>query len=197
MDDHQSAGRPPGTMGTWDGVRRVREPLAWTLLALAAVGVAVSAWQLFGLPGGSVAPATPRPVAVVTGAPVPAGQTPAPVLPAPHTVSGTGFGVRAAVVAPQFASGGIFTALVLAVVLAVFAGGVTERARQVDQVAVLIEAAALGLGLLSWLFAFSAHLRPGAWFIFDAADLAAVGAALVFTVAVLRSRALRPPAPAT
>jgi hypothetical protein len=35
-------------------------------------------------------------------------------------------------------------------------------------------------------------MRQGVWFIFDAADLAAVAAALVFAVAVLRSRALRP-----
>jgi hypothetical protein len=38
-------------------------------------------------------------------------------------------------------------------------------------------------------------VRQGVWFIFDAADLAAVGAALIFTVAVLRSRALRPLTP--
>ena len=72
-----------------------------------------------------------------------------------------------------------------------FAGGLTDRARQVVRTAISIQAVALGLGVLSWLGALSGHLRPGAWFIFDATDLAAVAAALVFTVAVLGSRALR------
>jgi hypothetical protein len=66
------------------------------------------------------------------------------------------------------------------------------NARQVVQAAVSIQAVALGLGVLSWLGAFGAHSRPGVWFIFDATDLAAVAAALIFTVAVLRSQALRP-----
>jgi hypothetical protein len=35
-------------------------------------------------------------------------------------------------------------------------------------------------------------MRQGVWFIFIATDLAVVAAALIFTVAVLRSRALTP-----
>ena len=81
---------------------------------------------------------------------------------------------------------------VLAVILVAFAGGLTDRARQVVQAAVAIQAVALGLGVLSWLGALGGHMRPGVWFSFDATDLAAVAAALIFTVAVLRSRALRP-----
>jgi hypothetical protein len=94
-------------------------------------------------------------------------------------------------VAPQFVAGGIFTLPVLSVILVAFAGGLTDRARQVVQTAVSIQIVALGLGVLSWLAALGAHLRPGVWFIFDATDLAAVAAALVFAVAVLRSQALR------
>jgi hypothetical protein len=80
---------------------------------------------------------------------------------------------------------------VLAVILVAFAGGLTGRARQVVQAAAAIQAAALALGVLSWLGALGGHLQQGVRFIFDAADLAAVAAALIFTVAVLRSSALR------
>jgi hypothetical protein len=192
------------TAQAWDSVRRVREPLAWALLVIAAIAVLVSAWQLFGLPGAPVATA-PRPVtqvvpvapgAPVTTAPSPVAVVPgAPVTGAPSPVAVTTFGLRASVVAPQFVAGGIFTLPVLSVLLVAFAGGVTDRARQVVQAAVSILAIALGLGVLSWLGALGAHVRQGVWFIFDATDLAAVAAALIFTVAVLRSRALRPLTP--
>jgi len=173
---------PPETARAWDSVRRVREPVAWILLVVTAIFVLVSAWQLFGLPGAPV-PTPPRPVAVATSA---------PATTAPSPVAVMTFGLRASVVAPQFVAGGIFLLPVLSVILAAFAGGVTDRARQVVQAAVSIQAVALGLGLLSWLDALGAHVRQGVWFIFDATDLAAVAAALVFTVAVLRSRTLRP-----
>jgi hypothetical protein len=114
-----------------------------------------------------------------------------PVTPAPSTVAVPAFGVRASAVAPQFAAGGIFVLPVLAVILVAFAGGLTGRARQVVQAAAAIQAAALALGVLSWLGALGGHLQQGVRFIFDAADLAAVAAALIFTVAVLRSSALR------
>jgi hypothetical protein len=173
-------------------VRRVREPVAWILLVVTAIWVLVSAWQLFGLPGAPVpapphpVPAPPHPVAVPVGA---------PVTRAPSPVAVTTFGLRASVVAPQFVAGGIFVLPVLAVILVAFAGGLTDRARQVVQAAVAIQAVALGLGLLSWLGALGGHLRQGVWYIFYATDLAAVAAALIFTVAVLQSRALRPLTP--
>ena len=185
---------PPETARAWDSVRRVREPVAWILLVVTAIFVLVSAWQLFGLPGAPV-PTPPRPVAVATSAPVTTAPSPVAVVPGappPSPVAATTFGLRATVVAPQFVAGGIFLLPVLSVILAAFAGGVTDRARQVVQAAVSIQAVALGLGLLSWLDALGAHVRQGVWFIFDATDLAAVAAALVFTVAVLRSRTLRP-----
>jgi hypothetical protein len=166
------------TAQAWDSVRRVREPIAWVLLVCAAIAVLVSAWQLVGLPGAPVpAPVIPSPAG---------GPVPVPV---------TTFAIRASAVAPQFVGGGIFTLPVLSVILVAFAGGRTDRARQVVQAAVSILAVALGLGVLSWLGALGGHLRQSVWFIFDATDIAAVTAALVFTVAVLRSQALRPLTP--
>jgi hypothetical protein len=191
MSDQLGEEAPAETAQAWDSVRRVREPVAWILLVVTAIWVLVSAWQLFGLPGAPVpvpvpVPAAARSVAVPVGAPVTHTPSPVPV---------TTFGLRASTVAPQFVAGGIFVLPVLAVILVAFAGGLTGRARQVVQAAVAIQAVALALGVLSWLGALGGHLRQGVWFIFDAADLAAVAAALIFTVAVLRSRALRPLTP--
>jgi hypothetical protein len=184
MSDQLGEEAPAETAQAWDSVRRVREPVAWILLVVTAIWVLVSAWQLFGLPGAPVpvpVPAAARSVAVPVGAPVTHTPSPVPV---------TTFGLRASTVAPQFVAGGIFVLPVLAVILVAFAGGLTGRARQVVQAAVAIQAVALALGVLSWLGALGGHLRQGVWFIFDAADLAAVAAALIFTVAVLRSRAM-------
>lgn len=189
MSDQLGEEAPAETAQAWDSVRRVREPVAWILLVVTAIWVLVSAWQLFGLPGAPVpvpVPAAARSVAVPVGAPVTHTPSPVPV---------TTFGLRASTVAPQFVAGGIFVLPVLAVILVAFAGGLTGRARQVVQAAVAIQAVALALGVLSWLGALGGHMRQGVWFIFDAADLAAVAAALIFTVAVLRSRALRPLTP--
>ena len=187
MSDQLGEEAPAETAQAWDSVRRVREPVAWILLVVTAIWVLVSAWQLFGLPGAPVpVPAAARSVAVPVGAPVTHTPSPVPV---------TTFGLRASAVAPQFVAGGIFVLPVLAVILVAFAGGLTGRARQVVQAAAAIQAVALALGVLSWLGALGGHMRQGVWFIFDAADLAAVAAALIFTVAVLRSRALRPLTP--
>jgi hypothetical protein len=186
---------PSETTQAWDTARRVREPVAWTLLVVTAIAVLVSAWQLFGLPGNDL-PAGPvaATAAVKPGTPVTAAPSPVPVTGSSR-VAVTSFGVRASAVAPQFPAGGIFTLPVLSVILVAFAGGLTDRARQVVQTAVSIQVVTLGLGVLSWLGALGTHLRPGVWFIFDATDLAAVAAALIFTVAVLRSQALRPLTP--
>jgi hypothetical protein len=172
MHDQLREEAPSDSAQAWDIVRRVREPIAWALLVIAAIAVVVSAWQLFGLPGAPVpAPPTPSPVAVAS------------------------FAWRASAVAPQFVTGGIFLLPLVSVVLVAFAGGLTSRARLVVQSAVSVQAVALGLGLLSWLGAFGSHSRQAVWFIFDAVDLAALAVALIFTVAVLQSRALRPLAP--
>jgi hypothetical protein len=180
MSDQLGDDVPSETAQAWDSARRVREPIAWALLVVAAIAVLVSAWQLFGLPGDGL-----------PGGPVATASSPAPIA-GPSPVAVTTFGWRASAVAPQFVAGGIFTLPVLSVILVAFAGGLTGRARQVVQTAISILAVALGLGVLSWLGALGAHSRPSVWFIFDATDLAAVAAALIFTVAVLRSQALRP-----
>jgi hypothetical protein len=200
MSDQLGKDMPSETAQAWDSVRRVREPIAWALLVIVAVAVLVSAWQLFGLPGnglpaGPVAHVASRavaPGAPVTAAPSPVAVAPgAPVTAAPSPVAVASFGWRASAVASQFVTGGIVTLTVLAVILVAFAGGLTDHARQVVQTAVSVLVVALGLGVLSWLAALSGHSRPGVWFIFVATELAAVAAALVFAVAVLRSHALR------
>jgi hypothetical protein len=127
--------------GSWDSARRLREPVTWTLLVLTALGLLIGAWQLFGMPG------------------TPPINVPAPV---PGPVPAATFGLRAAVVAPQFVVGGIFVLPIVSVVLVAFAGGLTDRARQVVQTAISIQAVTLGLGLLRWLGALGAHVRPGA-----------------------------------
>ena len=190
MSDQLGNGAPSATAQAWDSVRRFREPLAWMLLVIVAVAVLVSAWQLMGLPGAGL-PGAQVLLHSAAPVPVPAGSSsPAPVPTTLTTV--TTFGPRASAVAQQFDTGGIVTLLVLSVILVAFAGSLTSRARLVVQTAVSILAVTLGLGWISWLGALGAHLRPGVWFIFDALDLAAVAAALIFSVAVLRSQALRP-----
>jgi hypothetical protein len=166
MSDQLGKDVPSETAQAWESVRRVREPVAWILLVATAIWVLVSALQLFDLASAPV-PTVPGQVAVTT------------------------FGLRSSVVAPQFVAGGIITLPVLAVILVAFTGGLTDRARLVVQAAVSIQAVTLGLGVLSWLGALNAQLREGAWFIFVATDLAVSAAALIFTVAVFRSQALR------
>lgn len=174
MDDQRREKAPSETAQAWDSVRRLREPVAWTLLVLTAIGLLIGAWQLFGMPG------TPP---ITAPGPVPG---PVPV---------ASFALRAAVVAPQFVAGGIFLLPILSVVLVAFTGGLTDRARQVVQTAISIQAVTLGLGLLSWLAALGAHVRPGIWFISDLTDLAIVATGLIFTAAMRRSQALRLPLP--
>jgi hypothetical protein len=193
MSDQLGEDVPSETAQAWDSVLRIREPVAWALLVVAAIAVLVSAWQLFGLPGDGL-PGGP----VASSAPFTSGPSPVPVtspgpvpVTSPNPVAVTSFGWRASAVAPQFVAGGIFTLPVLSVILVAFAGGLTDRARQVIQTAISVLAVALGLGVLSWLAALGGHSRPGVWFIFYATDLAAVAAALIFAVAVLRSHALR------
>src|SRR5450755_795869 len=129
MSDQLGEDVPSETAQAWDSVRRVREPIAWTLLVLTAICVLISAWRLFGLPGAAV----PSPVLVTT------------------------FAIRASVVAPQFVALGIVALPVLSVILVAFTGGLTDRARQVVQTAISILAVALGLGVLSWLGALGAR----------------------------------------
>ena len=120
MSDQPGEDVPPEAAQAWDSVRRIREPVAWTLLAITAIAVLVSAWQLFGLPGNGMPAGPVATSAPVTGAPSPVAVTPnTPVTIAPNPVPVTPgtFGFRASAVATQFVAGGIFTLPVLSVIL--------------------------------------------------------------------------------
>jgi hypothetical protein len=193
--DDQQRDETSETAPAWDTVRRVREPVAWALLALTAIIVLVSACQLFNLAGARIP--VPSPVAAVSRAtaPVPAGSSPAPgpVGPIPAPVSA--FALRASAVAPQFIDAAVQAMPVIAVILVVFCGGLTKRARQVIQTAAVVLAAAFLLGLISLESAASSHTRPGTWFILESAGLAITATALIFTGAVMWSQQFRLLAP--
>lgn len=185
---------PPEFARPWDSLRWLREPLAWTLLALAALIVVVSACQLFHLAGATIPVA--QPVAATSSAPagaVPVGSTPppspAPAAPSPSPVSI--FSLRASSVAPQFSDAAVQGLPVLAVILAAFGGGIAERARQVVQAAAVVLAAAFVLSVISLGGASSAHVRPGTWYVLQAIGLAITAVALAFTGAVLWSGPFR------
>ncbi len=196
MSDHLGKGAPSDLAPTWDSVKWLREPIAWTLLALTAIILLVSACQLFNLAGATIPGATP-PRAVSNAAPVPVGSSPAPVpvgsSPAPVPVGSSpapvsAFSLRASLVAPQFIQVAVQALPVLAVVLVAFSGGPTERARQAVQAAAAALAAAFVLGLISLAGAAGTQLRPGTWFILESTGLAITATALIFTGAVMWSR---------
>ena len=190
MSDQLSEGAPSETVHAWDTVRRVREPVAWTLLALAAIILLVSACQLFNLAGARIP--VPSPARAVSGAaPVPGGSSPAPVPVGSGPAPVSAFALRASVVAPQFIAVAVQALPVLAVVLVAFCGGLSERARQVVQTAAVVLAVAFVLGLISLAGAAGAHVRPGSWFILETAGLAITATALIFTGAVMWSRPFR------
>jgi hypothetical protein len=183
MSDQRAEDGPSQTAQAWDTVRRVREPLAWALLLLTAIILLVSACQLFHLAGAII----PVPATATTSA------APVGAAPSPPVVTVSAFALRASAVAPQFDALYVIALPVLAVVLVAFSGGLTERAREVVQTAAAVLAAALGLGVISVMGAGASHTRPGTWFILETPLLATVAAALLFTLAVFRSRALQPP----
>jgi hypothetical protein len=168
MSNQPDGDVPAVTAQAWDSVRRVREPLAWALLALAAVMVLVSAGQLFNLPGARF-----------------------PVIGGPAT---SAFALRARVLTPQFIAAIVIAPPVLSVVLVAFSGGLTEHARQVLKTAAVVQAVGLVIGVISLVAAAGSH-QFGSWFIFEGAGLAIVAAALIFTAAVTRSQAVRSLAP--
>jgi hypothetical protein len=156
-------------------VRRVREPIAWAALVLATFYVVVSACQLFNLAGARA----PVPVAGPDG--------PGPALSA--------FALRASAVAPQFTNALVIALPVLSVVLVAFSGGLTEHARPVVQVAAVLQAVALLLGVISVAGAAGGHNRTGTWFILEVIELAIAATALIFIGAVLWSREMGSLAP--
>lgn len=195
MGDQPGEEVPSEPAQAWDSVRRVREPVAWTLLALTAIIVLVSAGQLFNLAGATIPVLSPAPVAVSGAVPVPVGSSPVPSPVGSSPVPVSAFALRASSAAPQFYATVVIALPVLSVVLVAFSGGLTKRARQVVQAAAVVQAVALVLGVISLAGAAGSHVRPGTWFILEAAELAAAATALVFTGAVMWSRALRSLAP--
>jgi hypothetical protein len=194
MSDQPAGEVPSETAKAWDTVRRIREPIAWALLALTAIILLLSACQLFNLADAKIPIASPPPVAS-SAQPVPVGSSPAPVPSGPSPAPVSAFALRASAVAPQFIQVVVQALPVLSVVLVAFCGGLTERARQVAQTAAVLLAAAFVLGLISLEGAASSHTRPGTWFILEAAGLAITATALFFTGAVMWSRELRSLAP--
>ena len=170
MGDQLGAEVSSETAQAWDVARRVREPVAWALLVFTAIYVLVSACQLFNLAGAKV--------------PVPASP-----------VSVSAFALRASALASQFFLALFLAQPVLSVVLVAFSGGLTQHARQVVQTAAVIQAVSLVLGVISVGGAAGSHTRPGTWFILVSPELAIAATALIFTVAVLSSQALRSLAP--
>jgi hypothetical protein len=167
---------PVPAASTWDAARRLREPIAWLLLALTASGLLVAVWELMNLPG--TPPVARATVATASGVPV----------GPPTSIT---FGIRASAVAPQFVDDYLFALPLIAVVLVALAGGRTDHARPVVDAAIGIQAVTLGCGLLTWLGAFSANIRDSIWFITEARELATILAALILTTAVRYSRAFR------
>lgn len=170
MSDQLGEDLPSETAHVWDSARRVREPVAWALLALTAITLLVSACQLFNL----------------ADATVPLVSSPVPV---------SAFALRASAVAPQFVAAGVVALPVLSVVLVAFGSRLTDHARQVLQTAAVVQAFAFVFGVISLAGAAGSHVRPGTWFILYGADVAIVATALIFTCALMWSRALRSLAP--
>jgi hypothetical protein len=81
---------------------------------------------------------------------------------------------------------------VAAVLLVAFVGRPAAAARQIARTAVILQAVALGLGLIAWVASLGrGSLGTPRFSIADASRLAVAGAGLMLTSAVLRSRALR------
>jgi hypothetical protein len=194
MSDQPGAAVPSDAPRMWDSVRWLREPLAWTLLALAAIILLVSACQLFNLAGAKIPIATAV-TSPQVGPPIPVGSSPGPIQSGPIPAPISAFDLRASAVAPQFIDVAVQLLPVLAVLLVVFSGGLTERARQVVQTAAVLLAVAFVFGLITLVGSANTQLRPGTWFILESTGLAITATALVFTGAVLRSRPIRSLAP--
>jgi hypothetical protein len=144
-------------------LRRVREFVAWLLLAAAAVLVVIGAWQFLGLPGSSLGTFS-------SGGP-------------------SSIALRGSAALSSLASIDLTLLPVAAVLLAALAGRPVPTARRLALVAVAVQVIALGLATVGWLVALRSF---GAWFpLTGAVALIVAGAGLTLSVAVLRSPALR------
>jgi hypothetical protein len=145
--------------------RRAREYAAWILVAAAAVQVFLGAWAFSGLPGG--------PVAVFR--------------------SGSLFGPaswpplwwRAEASFPELVAFTVTALPVAGVLLVALVGRPPAAAHRITQIAVIVQAVALALGLVAWVAVLGKTGRwlPVSW----AVDIAVAVAGLILTNAVLRS----------
>jgi hypothetical protein len=81
---------------------------------------------------------------------------------------------------------------VAAVLLVTFVGRPAATAWQLTRAAVVVQAVALGLGLIAWAASLGGGGLGSGWYSLSrAAELAVAAAGLIFTAAVLRSRVSR------
>jgi hypothetical protein len=165
---HPGADAPSGTAQAWDSVRRIREPVAWALLVLAAVMVLVSAGQLFGVPG--------------LGLPICGGP--------PRGLGPNCFALRASEAEPQFVDWIVIAPPLVSLVLVAFSGGLTKHARQVLKTVAAVQAGTLVFGAVS-LAGSTGGFQQGIQYVYEGAGLAVTATALIFTAAVIRSQAVR------
>jgi hypothetical protein len=152
--------------------RRAREYAAWILLAAAAVQVLIGAWTLSGLPGGPGA-----------GAIFHSGSLFGQATAAP-------FWLRAEYAVPYLVEFTVTALPVAAVLLVALVGRPPAAADRITQIAVIIQAVALALGLVAWVAVLG---KAGRWLpVFWAVDIAVAVAGLILTNAVLRSLRAEP-----
>jgi len=78
------------------------------------------------------------------------------------------------------------------VLLVTFVGRPAATAAQLTRAAVVVQAVALGLGLIAWAVSLGGDGLGSGWYSLSrAAELAVAAAGLIFTAAVLRSRVSR------
>jgi hypothetical protein len=161
----------------WDNARRVREPIAWILLIIATVGIAMGLWTLAGLPGG------------------------------PYSGDNAILGSRALLAENYFSNVYPALLPIIAVLLVTFAGGLTRRAGQLITAAAGVQALAVGLAVISLVMAAQGGSQPvgppapagetvttqiSAWtYVGAGSGIALVAAGLILSLAILRSPAVR------
>jgi hypothetical protein len=151
--------------------QRVREPAALLLLAAMALSVIVGLWTLLS----AQSQLFDRLVTSLPG-------------------GGLNFGDRALEAFGYFAAIYITALPVAAVVLATLTGGKVNRAREITLGAAVLQAVALILSVICWLAAFGSDLSTSGKtqsFIGGLVSLIVAAAALMFTLAILRSAELQ------
>src|SRR6266540_1822619 len=167
--------KPQGVVVIRDETKRVRQPAAWLLLGGVAIDVflGIMAMLSTGWAGG-VNPATLG--AVSSG-----------------SMAGPTFGDRSAVASHVFTSIPLTAMAVVAVILATHLGEKVRQARRITLYAVVLQAVALLLGVITWLASLGVpHGAARLAFLFDGAiGVMIATAGLFFSTVTLRSRELQ------